>query len=591
MDALFIGCLETSSKGFLHNKKGNMAYLFVDEELNITKGLKSQRDMEIYELREQLKDILEELNRKDSYHSPHKKDNKYAHKSDLKEQTRHIIRKSKDDGNSLRLDIPKFDGSMDPEIFVEWLKHVEWVIDYKDYDDHKRFKVVRSKLKGYANLWYELLKSKWREEESHGVNQDTISFDDYTIGFEKNAQIVAHSCVEISLKYDALKKDDDDTTHLAFEDQLFDLNCNGYEHVQEESLSDLVMNMRDTENISMGNLLRVDSGVRVILLEDKSFIDFLGMDNLLRAYTKSSVGDVLVQEKNSIDLLGVDNLLEGNTNSKFLIMSMLLPKNNSKWRDEFVSLTWAGGDWASLFHRPFSKVVDGSPSSIRLTDEEEAAYQALIADNGQIDTWTLLEEFSLKKVGLSQATDKACKAINNLNKPKEGESGRQKRAKLTKDPRGKPDGPSFLKPHAPDVSLGNDVDPPIKGHAYRPNWSFRRGDTVVGSTKHAKDWYFHSITPQDYTEIVMGSDIESIEHLGSQAQASSNAFFQAALHQAKSWKDNSDEFEREMKKWKERVEILDKKLKSKGKELSKAHFELVKLRSDKETLIDEYMDS
>ncbi|KAL8100265.1 uncharacterized protein LOC141683475 [Apium graveolens] len=186
---------------------------------------------------------------------------------------------------------------------------------------------------------------------------------------------------------------------------------------------------------------------------------------------------------------------------------------------------------------------------------------------------------------------RACEAINNLNKPKEGESGRQKRAKLSKDPRGKPDGPSFLKPHIPEVSLGDDVDPPIKGHAYRPNWGFRRGNTVVGSTKHAKDWSFHSITPQDYTEIVTGSDIESIEHLGSRAQASSNAFFQAALHQTKSWKDNSDEFEREMKKWKQMAEILEKKLKSKDEELSKAHSELVKIRSDKETLIDEYMDS
>ncbi|KAL8123966.1 hypothetical protein AgCh_011825 [Apium graveolens] len=101
--------------------------------------------------------------------------------------------------NGLRLDIPDFDGCMDPKIFVEWLKHVKWVLDYKDYDDHKRFKVARSKLKGYANLWYELLKSKMREDESYGINQDAISFDDYTIGFEKKAQNMARSYTEIFL--------------------------------------------------------------------------------------------------------------------------------------------------------------------------------------------------------------------------------------------------------------------------------------------------------------------------------------------------------------------------------------------------------
>ncbi|KAL8147929.1 hypothetical protein AgCh_005308 [Apium graveolens] len=216
--------------------------LFVDEELNVIKGLKAQRDMEIYELREQLKVILEKLNQKDSYHSPRKKHNKYAHKSYLEKYSGHMIRKSKDDGNSLCLDIPNFDGSMDPKFFVEW------VFDYKDYVHHKRFKVATLKLKGYANLCYELLKSKRREEgkaqidswkvlkrrmkkrfiptdylkeilvESHGVNQDAIFFDDYTIGFEKKVQNVAHFCTKISLKYDALKKDDDETTPLAIED-------------------------------------------------------------------------------------------------------------------------------------------------------------------------------------------------------------------------------------------------------------------------------------------------------------------------------------------------------------------------------------
>ncbi|KAL8123914.1 hypothetical protein AgCh_011789 [Apium graveolens] len=263
-------------------------------------------------------------------------------------------------------------------------------------------------------------------------------------------------------------------------------------------------------------------------------------------------------------------------------------ENNPKWRDEFVRLTWAGGDWATLFRRPFCKVSDGGPGSIKLSDEEEVAYQALISDDGKTDTWTLLEEFSLKKVGLSQASDKACEAINNVNRPKEGESGRQKRAKLNRDPRSKPDGPTFLKPHIPVVELGDDVDPPLKAHFFRPNWGFRRSDTVVGSTKHAKDWSYHSITPHDFTDIITGSDIETIELLGSQAQAASYTYFQAALHQ--SWKGNSDGFKKEIKKWEERAKVLEKKLDTKKEELAKAHSELVKLRSDKDKLIDDYMD-
>lgn len=85
------------------------------------------------------------------YHSPRKKVKKYAHKSDSIEDSRDRIRKSKDDDSGLLLDIPNFDGSMNPKTFFKWLQHVEWGFNYKDYDDHETFKLARSKLKGYAN--------------------------------------------------------------------------------------------------------------------------------------------------------------------------------------------------------------------------------------------------------------------------------------------------------------------------------------------------------------------------------------------------------------------------------------------------------
>lgn len=64
------------------------------------------------------------------------------------------------------------------------------------------------------------------------------------------------------------------------------------------------------------------------------------------------------------------------------------------------------GDWGTLFRRPFCKVVGGSLQTILLTTEEKVAYTALIADNGRTTCWSLLEEFSLKNVNLSKASDK-----------------------------------------------------------------------------------------------------------------------------------------------------------------------------------------
>ena len=71
----------------------------------------------------------------------------------------------------------------------------------------------------------------------------------------------------------------------------------------------------------------------------------------------------------------------------------------------------------------------------------------------------------------------------------------------------------------------------------------------------------------------------------------SNTYFQAALHQAKSWKLSSDNFEKDFKNEQQRASIAEKQLKAKEEELAKAHAELVKLRSDKEDIIDEYMES
>lgn len=59
-------------------------------------------------------------------------------------------------------------------------------------------------------------------------------------------------------------------------------------------------------------------------------------------------------------------------------------------------------------------------------------------------------------------------AINDINRPKDGETGRYKRVKLSLDPRENSDGPSFLKPHGPENVLSDDVDPLAEGSVYRP---------------------------------------------------------------------------------------------------------------------------
>ncbi|XP_074351480.1 uncharacterized protein LOC141690592 [Apium graveolens] len=185
----------------------------------------------------------------------------------------------------------------------------------------------------------------------------------------------------------------------------------------------------------------------------------------------------------------------------------------------FVGLRWENGDWGTLFRSSFGKVSDGSLKSIHLTPEETIIYNGLTQDDGTTTSWTLLEEFSLIHVGLSSVSQQAAKEINEDNVPLVEETARMKKARLAGlDTRGKATEPSFLKKHKEPI--GEASTEGVGGHsapittaaptaaaatgAFQPLWGFRRGDTVVGSTKHAWDChpyalYLHLPQPDSYS--------------------------------------------------------------------------------------------
>jgi len=53
-----------------------------------------------------------------------------------------------------KVDIPKFEGQLVPDLFLDWLRTVERVFDYKDIPEDKRVKLVASKLRKYASIWW-----------------------------------------------------------------------------------------------------------------------------------------------------------------------------------------------------------------------------------------------------------------------------------------------------------------------------------------------------------------------------------------------------------------------------------------------------
>ena len=58
------------------------------------------------------------------------------------------------------VEIPEFEGRLDPDEFLEWLQAVERVFEFKEILEDKKVKLVALKLRSFASLWWTSLLAK-----------------------------------------------------------------------------------------------------------------------------------------------------------------------------------------------------------------------------------------------------------------------------------------------------------------------------------------------------------------------------------------------------------------------------------------------
>jgi hypothetical protein len=73
-------------------------------------------------------------------------------------------------GFDMKVDIPDFEGKMQPDDFIDWLTTVERIFDFKDVPENRKVKVVAIKLRKHASIWWEHLK---RQREREGRERIT----------------------------------------------------------------------------------------------------------------------------------------------------------------------------------------------------------------------------------------------------------------------------------------------------------------------------------------------------------------------------------------------------------------------------------
>ena len=62
--------------------------------------------------------------------------------------------------NDFRVEIPEYEGKLDPEDFLDWLHAVKRVFKYKDVPEENKVKLVALRLRKYASLWWTNLCAK-----------------------------------------------------------------------------------------------------------------------------------------------------------------------------------------------------------------------------------------------------------------------------------------------------------------------------------------------------------------------------------------------------------------------------------------------
>jgi len=117
--------------------------------------------------------------------------------------------------NEFRVEVPEFEGKLDPEEFIDWLKTIERVFEYKYILADKKVKLVALRLRKYASLWWTNLNAKrlrerkarihtWEKMKAklkawflpptyvqdcysqfHNLTQGTMNVEEYTREFEK----------------------------------------------------------------------------------------------------------------------------------------------------------------------------------------------------------------------------------------------------------------------------------------------------------------------------------------------------------------------------------------------------------------------
>ena len=201
--------------------------LSLEEKFEQLLKLNAEKDAQLEYLRKQLDQAMRNNRREirsshsSDSHSVEEEsgDNPFATSDEELERRPRRARRGKQLAMDFKVEIPEFEGQLNPDEFIEWMNTVERVFEYKDVPDDKKVKLVALKLRKYASIWWSNVVSKrarkgkdkirsWRKMKEklktkflpshylqdnytklHNLRQESKGVEEYTREFERLVMI------------------------------------------------------------------------------------------------------------------------------------------------------------------------------------------------------------------------------------------------------------------------------------------------------------------------------------------------------------------------------------------------------------------
>ena len=141
--------------------------------------------------------------------------------SSEEDEGRRPFRPRRENNLDYKVDIPQFEGQLDPDLFLDWLRTVKRVFDYKDIPNEKKVKLVTLKLRKYASIWWANIVAKRARKGKAKIRSWDQMRDKLKAKF-----LPSHYLQDNYLKLPNLKKDTKSVEEYTREFKQLPLKCN-----------------------------------------------------------------------------------------------------------------------------------------------------------------------------------------------------------------------------------------------------------------------------------------------------------------------------------------------------------------------------